>query len=165
MGAALASRSARMPMPAKLMETSASKWVSVALSAQFLCAMLNTLYRSELTPVLCLIGFYAVQQRKRNAARTYCVFLCFSIFLDIVWLSVYGGYISHYVNVAQFENSQQVRVNSLLKCVFVSSIPLFIIKIVSVFFVYKFYLELEGERGNYSRQDLENGLSEGSSLT
>ena len=51
-------------------ESDAAKIASVMIALQFVVAMLNTLYRSEVTPVLCLIGFYAVQERKRNAMRT-----------------------------------------------------------------------------------------------
>merc|ERR1711924_203768 len=146
-------------------ETQASKWVSVALSAQFVVSMFNCLARSDVTPVLCLIGFYAVQERKRNATRTFMVFLVLSVFLDVVWLSVYGGYIHNFLATVKWQNVAQTRVNGLLKFVYITSVILLIIKVVSVYFVYNFLIELQGGAGEYSRQDVERGLTEGSSLT
>ena len=70
-------------------ETDASKLASIMLALQFATAMVNALYRSEVTPVLCLIGFYAVQERKMNATRTvsrtaveWCLDSLSSSFLD-----------------------------------------------------------------------------------
>jgi hypothetical protein len=51
-------------------ETESAKIASIAIALQFVCGMVNSLYRSDVTPVLCLIGFYAVQERKMNATRT-----------------------------------------------------------------------------------------------
>merc|ERR1719498_1415681 len=98
-------------------ETDASKMVSALLALQFVFAMVNALYRSEITPVLCLVGFYAVQERKRNATRTYLIFLVISSFLDVAWLSIYGEYLSDYVNAMTWNNAAQVRVNGLIKVV------------------------------------------------
>merc|ERR1712166_1220603 len=131
------------------------KCVSIALSAQFLVSMINCLHRSDVTPVLCLIGFYSVNERKRNATRTYLVFLILSIFLDVIWLSVYGNYIYSYLRVVEF--------------VFFTSIILLVIKMLSVISVYKFYVELDGSGGrsssfnSFSSTDLE-AASEDTSL-
>merc|ERR1712166_351950 len=144
------------------------KCVSIALSAQFLVSMINCLHRSDVTPVLCLIGFYSVNERKRNATRTYLVFLILSIFLDVIWLSVYGNYIYSYLRVVEFEYTGQIKDNHLLEFVFFTSIILLVIKMLSVISVYKFYVELDGSGGrssfdSFSSTDLE-AASEDTSL-
>merc|ERR1711871_1249502 len=118
-------------------ETENSKLVSVALSAQFVIAMALTLGRSDITPILCLIGFYAVQERKRNATRTYLLFLVCSVFLDVAWLCIYNDFI---YDPRVRPNTPEARVNGLLKFVFIFSVILLLIKVVSVYLVYKFFL-------------------------
>merc|ERR1712216_54472 len=145
-------------------ETDTTKIASIAIALQFFVAMLNSLYRSDVTPVLCLIGFYAVQERKRNAARTYLVFLVLSAFLDVVWLSIYGTYLRDWIPSM---NKGQEKVNGLLNFVWYCSCVLLIIKCASVYFVYNFYIETQGSGGytGLSQGGDEDTLSEGSSLT
>ena len=72
-------------------------------------AVLDRYLRIAPQPLTNPAGFYSVNERKRNATRTYLVFLILSIFLDVVWLSVYGNYIYSYLRVVEFEYTGQVQ--------------------------------------------------------
>eukprot|EP00658_Telonema_sp_P-2_P071720 TRINITY_DN60945_c0_g1_i2.p1 TRINITY_DN60945_c0_g1~~TRINITY_DN60945_c0_g1_i2.p1 ORF type:complete len:199 (+),score=43.19 TRINITY_DN60945_c0_g1_i2:119-715(+) len=152
-------------------ERNLDKVVSIALSAQFVLAMINTLHRSDITPVLCLIGFYSVKERKQNATRTYLIFLFVSIVLDVIWLSAQGSYIYSYLRTHQFADGQ-LRDNHLLEFVFMCSVVLLVVKMLSAIAVYKFYVELEegfhftSTRSGFGSigTDLESASTEQSSL-
>eukprot|EP00656_Telonema_subtile_P003905 TRINITY_DN11768_c0_g1_i1.p1 TRINITY_DN11768_c0_g1~~TRINITY_DN11768_c0_g1_i1.p1 ORF type:complete len:164 (-),score=37.52 TRINITY_DN11768_c0_g1_i1:382-873(-) len=118
--------------------------VSIALSAQFILAMVNSLERSDITPVLCLIGFYSVKERKRNATRSYLFLLCISVLLDVIWLSVKGPFIYSHLQVSAFSPAE-IKNNHLLEFVFMCSVVLLVVKMLSAIAVYKFYMELESQ--------------------
>jgi hypothetical protein len=92
------------------------------------------------------------------------IFLVFSAFLDIAWLSVYGGYLNDYINATKWVNSAQIRLNGLLSFTYYASILLLFVKVGSVYVVYNLYIEMVGQRG-YSGLAQDDSLTEGSSLT